>query len=244
MTCYGNNGLSTFDTSGKKSCISGPDFDKYCNYNSNTPFASLHGPPNNSKIKKYWSRGDVKAPLKCILTWSQYLSYQQMKVGSNLGTAKKDIKNGNGYTGKINAGTNNPGNLSYGDLTKSYGATKTKTVSDGVKLAVFPDMAHGLAAMMAYIVKKFNGLNVCQINNTYQGFYTQDESSMHDCIGFAALRLRWVTGVCNSIGIKPYVQLNLNDKETLFAVINGVAGRENGLTFQRGLLESAYKDLK
>ena len=246
MSCYnnsvGNNG-TTLVYNGNDACVSPNDFDKYCNYSTNKPFSNIPGPPSNSKIKTYWNRGDVKAPLKSVLTWNQYLSYQSIPKGSKMITKRGNIPSGNSYTGKGN-GLNNPINLSCGKISKLYGGNSSKKMADGQKNAIFPDMKSGLAASMHFYIDSYHGQNMCQLNNRQQGYFSKDCSEMHDGYGMAALRLRWVTHNCQKTGIRPEEQLNLKDKETLFTVVSSAASAENGLTFQRGFLESAYAMVK
>lgn len=224
---------------GGQPCLSPQEFDSKVDYNSGNPFKNLQGPPNNSKIKIYWQRGDVKERIKLKLTFSQYVSYQGIPKGSKMITKNSNIPSGSSYTGKGN-GLNNPINLSYGKISKLYGGNSVKTMADGQKNAVFPDMKKGLAAAMHFYIDSYHGQNMCQINNRQQGYYSQDCSEMHDGVGMAALRLIWVTHNCKKMDIKPDEQLNLKDKNTLFTVVSAAAAIENGLKFQKGFLEEAY----
>lgn len=152
--CYSNlNTNSNYTVVSGASCVSPNDFDSLCNYNSNRPFANLPGPTSDSKIKTYWKRGDVTYPLKCKLTWNEYISYQKIPIGTKLGTTSLQTFSSSGKKGN---GLNNPVNLSYGDIAKMYGSTGSKTMSDGQKNAVFPDIESGLAAAMHFIKKKLS----------------------------------------------------------------------------------------
>lgn len=235
MACYTEQTIGTVD-----SCIKPQEFDKMCDYKSNTPFKNLQGPPSDSKIKEYWNNGSVKAPLKnCALTFTEYMSFLSQKKGSNMIKKTGNIPSGNSYSGTGN-GLNNPINISRGDISKKYGGNSAKIMSDGQPCAIFKDMLHGLAASMHFYIDKYHGQNICQLNNRQQGYVELDGKEMHDCIGMAALRLRWVTNNCNKTGIKPNEQLDLKDKDTLFICINAASLSENGITFQRNFLESAY----
>lgn len=235
--------FNNVSTDGGQACLSPQEFDSKVDYNSNQPFKNLQGPPNNSKIETYWKRGDVKAPIKLILTFSQYVSYQGIPKGSKMITKSSNIPSGNSYTGKGN-GLNNPINLSCGKISKLYGGNSVKVMADGQKNAVFSNMKNGLAAAMHFYIDFYHGQNMCQLNNRQQGYYSKDCSDIHDGIGMAALRLRWVTHNCKKTDIKPYEQLNLKDKNTLFTVVNAAASVENGLIFQKGFLEDAYSLVK
>ena len=243
MTSGMDNG-NTYATNSVESCIKPQEFDNLCDYNSSRPFANLVGPPQNSKIKEYWENGDVKAPLaNCALTFTEYMSWQSMPKGSNMVTKSGNIPSGNGYTGKGN-GLNNPINISFGKISKTYWGDKSqKKMADGQMAAVFPDMVSGLAAAMHWYVENYHGLNMCQLNNRHQGYVSLDGKEIHDCVGMAALRLRWVTNNCKQTGVKPDQQLNLKDKKTLFTMVNSASKVENGLTFQQGFLEEAYKKI-
>jgi hypothetical protein len=223
-------------------CMKPQEFDKLCNYSSNKPFANLPGPPSDSKIKTYWKNGSVKAPLKTALTFTQYISWLTIPVGSKMIKKNGNIPSGDGYTGKGN-GLNNPINISYSKLSQQYGGNSAKKMADGQRAAIFPNMLNGLAAGMHYFIINYHGKNTCQLNNQQQGYVSLDGKEVHDCIGMAALRLRWVTNNCKKTGLKPYEQLNLKDKETLFNFINSASSIESGLTFQRGFLERAYNKL-
>ena len=235
-----NYNSTNYDTSGTNTCIKPQEFDKMCDYSSSKPFQNLQGPPSNSKIKTYWSKGWVKAPLKnCALTFTQYVAWQAIPKGSQMITKRGSYREGDGYTGTGN-GLLNPINISVGKVSKQYGGNSGKLMADKQYCAKFPDMLHGLAAAMHFYIESYHGQNVCQLNNRQQGFLENDEKKQHDCIGMAALRLRWVTEKCHKMGIKPNEQLNLKDKETLFLAVSAAASNENGLTFQRGFLERAY----
>jgi hypothetical protein len=54
------------------------------------------------------------------------------------------------------------------------------------------------------------------------------------------LRLLWITHVSDTLGISPFVKLNLNDKETMFSLIAAVAKQESTSTVSRRDLESAW----
>ena len=234
-----NNGIN-YATNGVSSCIKPQEFDAMCNYKSNTPFENLQGPPSNSKIKLYWSKGWVKAPLKnCALTFTEYMSWQSMPIGSQMVTKTANIPSGDYYIGTDN-GLNNPINISVGKISKMYDGNRESIRSDGQKAAVFPDMKRGLAAAMHFYIENYHGKNICQLNNKHQGYVSLDGTQIHDCIGMAALRLRWVTNNCQQMGLKPYEQLNLKDKNTLFASINSAANIENKLLFHLQFLEGAY----
>lgn len=239
MSCYSTS--SAVVVSGD-SCISPQQFDSMVDYNSTSPFSQLNGPSSDSKIKTYWNRGDVKAKVssKLVLTWSEYISYQSLK---NMVTKSITIPSGNSYIGKGN-GCNNPTNVSLGKISKLYGGTTSKKMSDGQKNAVFPNMESGLATSMHFYIEQYHGKNLCQLNNQHQGYYTKDCTEIHDGIGMAALRLRWVTDNSKRVGIKPNEQLNMKDKETLYAMVSSGAKSENGLTFQRGFLDKAYALVK
>lgn len=217
------------------------EIDALIDFNSEYPFAkfALYGPPADSNIKIYWngpSHGFLNHKCRLKLTFSQYISACAKQKGTNLQTIQANIPEGNSYTGKGN-GLNNPTNLSYCDLAKAFGSTGAKIMSDKQKNAVFPDMLHGLAANMVFLYRSYHGQNVCHMNNRHQGYVNKDK----DRLGMAALRLRWVSGMMNDLGISdPGINFNLNDKNTLFAFVNGMSKRENSLRFQRGMLESAY----
>lgn len=252
MGCYDNVNASTgigntdsgtisnFSSDGKGACINPAEFDKMVDYNSKNPFKNLKRPPN-PQDSTYWDKGWVTAPANLKITFSQYIEYQKKKVGENMKTyVCTKIPSGSSYTGKGN-GRNNPINVSMNEKSKKYGVTKSSTSSSGRQNAIFPDMKHGLAFAMAFYVHNHNGKNLCQLNNSMQGFYENDEKVKRDCVGMTALRLRWISNYVINTGIEPNEQLNMNDKETLFALMYGVALNENGVTFQRGFLESAYQ---
>lgn len=239
--CYGS--ISSTYRESKVSCVSPQEFDSMVDYNSKQPFKNLQGPPVGSKISIYWKRGDVTAPGNIILTLTEYVKYQSIKVGSQMTTKSMNIPSGNSYTGKGN-GLNNPVNLSCGSISKLYGGNESHTMSDGQKNAKFPNMESGVAAAMHFYIETYHGKNVCQVNNQHQGYFSQDCKDIKDGIGMAALRLRWVSHNCSKLNLKPNEQLNLKDKETLFAFISSTSYSENGITLQRGLLEKAYAMVK
>lgn len=248
MACYTKENNTTLEfangsVDGGQACLSPQEFDSKVDYNSNQPFKNLQGPPSGSKIQTYWKRGDVTGPGKIDLTFAQYVGYQNIPKGSKMITKNGNIPEGSSWTGKGN-GLNNPINLSCGKISKLYGGNSAKTMADGQKNAIFSDMKNGLAAAMHFYIDVYHGLNMCQLNNRQQGYYSKDCSDIHDGVGMTALRLRWVTHNCKKTGIKPDEQLNLKDKETLFTVVSASASAENGLVFQRGFLESAYALVK
>jgi len=54
------------------------------------------------------------------------------------------------------------------------------------------------------------------------------------------LRLLWITHVSDTLGVNPFVKLNLNDKETMFSLIAAIAKQESSSTISRRDLESAW----
>ena len=222
------------------------NIDKYIDYNSNDPFRNLPNPPQNSKILTYWKRGDVKAKIKLGLTFSDYIKAQKLPIGQNLKRLRFSGNSGNGYKGKGN-GLNNPINLSYGNIAKMYNSISSKKMSDGQNNAVFSNIVDGLAASMHFIIKEYHGKNLCQLNNKHQGYVNLDSvpppKGIGDPFGMASLRLQWVTHQCRKTGIGPFDQLDLKDKDTLFELTNSMSRIENGMTFERGLLEQAYNKI-
>lgn len=217
--------------------------DAYIDFNSNKPFERLPGPPPDSKILAYWKRGDVKAPIKLALTFGQYLAAQKIPKGGNLQKIRYTGPMGDSYSGKGN-GLNNPTNLSLSKWSKLYGGNSSKKMADGQNNAVFNSMFDGLCASMHFIIDQYHGRNICQLNNQHQGYVNQDGPAMHDVFGMAALRLRWVTNKCKSMGIAPEVQPDLRDPDTLFMLVNAMSKSENSLTFGRDMLMKAYNRVK
>jgi hypothetical protein len=220
------------------------EYDKYIDYNSDDPFANLPGPPEGSGILKYWNRGDVRSKGKLRLTWGTYLAATKMGIGGSLVTRPFTGPAGDIATGRGN-GLNNPINLSFGTIAKKYGATGFKVMADKQKNAIFPSLVNGLAASMHFYIAEYHGKNVCQLNNQQQGFYVNDsipvsQRGIGDPLGMAALRLRWVTSKMNSLNISATDQLNLHDRDTLYASVAAAAKIENGMIFGRQFLDKAY----
>ena len=60
-------------------------------------------------------------------------------------------------TGTLPARTNNPGNIMYGPIAKSYGAVGSSPSTNGPPVAVFPTPTHGFAAMDGLLSSKYSG---------------------------------------------------------------------------------------
>jgi hypothetical protein len=58
--------------------------------------------------------------------------------------------------GTLPARTNNPGNIMYGDIAKSYGAVGSSPSTNGPPVAVFPTPTHGFAAMDGLLTSKYS----------------------------------------------------------------------------------------
>lgn len=223
--------------------------DSYIDYNSDNPFARLPGPPAGSKIALYWANGSVKSKGRVLLTFSQYMQYAAMSTGTSLTripfTGPAD-NTGDSWSGKGN-GRNNPVNISYGALAKKWGSTGSRKAADGQPCAVFDNMKHGLCASMEFLMNEYHGQNICQINNRHQGYVKNDAvpppKGIGDPLGMAALRLKWVTHQCNKTGLRPFQQLDMRDKDTIFQLTNAVSKNENGFTFGYKYLDDAYKKI-
>jgi hypothetical protein len=59
-------------------------------------------------------------------------------------------------TGTLPARTNNPGNIMYGDIAKSYGAVGSSPSTNGPPVAVFPTPEAGFAAMDGLLTSKYS----------------------------------------------------------------------------------------
>lgn len=59
-------------------------------------------------------------------------------------------------TGTLPARTNNPGNIMYGDIARSYGAVGSSPSTNGPPVAVFPTPAHGFAAMDGLLTSNYS----------------------------------------------------------------------------------------
>lgn len=244
--------------SSKSGCFDMDLFDKVCDWNSDKPFEPLRnqagikdrGYPLGSRIKAYWSPNHIFYwPFRSLLTWKEYLQYQQATPSIRLKFSLATITNGQGSNYIANGGTilsNNPGNISIGQIARKYGCTNSKTKADGQQSAIFSNMTDGLAAIIELIVTKYADKNMCQINNGYQGRYTQDCDAFNDTWGFAALRLQWVTNICNIIGCGPDMVILTSDpndeeqKENLLCIVYAICKMETGTSFSKTFLEGAY----
>ena len=146
--------------------------------------------------------------------------------------------------GTIAARHNNPCNISprKGD----FGHIGSSAAADGQNHAAYRTVVDGLASTMKLYVEKYNHKSIRTVNNGFQGFLesARKKYSEEDWKALENLRLRWITSISKSLGISPFVKLELNDKETMFSFLAAVAKHESGSTLGRGDLEAAWKLFK
>ena len=146
--------------------------------------------------------------------------------------------------GTIAARHNNPCNISprKGD----FGHIGSSAAADGQNHAAYRTVVDGLASTMKLYVEKYNHKSIRTVNNGFQGFLetARKKYPEEDWKALENLRLRWITSISKSLGISPFVKLELNDKETMFSFLAAVAKHESGSTLGRSDLEAAWKLFK
>lgn len=240
---------------------------KYINYDNATVNGSLSGSnsiPKDNTPSKYTGKEytlaeagwNVTKPFKGIKAYTISLNTKVILTKEDLW--KKDtgdpqtIKTKSNLIGeqtRLGKGTiaarhNNPCNISprKGD----FGHIGSSAAADGQNHAAYRTVVDGLASTMKLYVEKYNHKSIRTVNNGFQGFLESARKKYpeQDWKALENLRLRWITSISKSLGISPFVKLELNDKETMFSFLAAVAKHESGSTLGRGDLEAAWKLFK
>lgn len=180
-----------------------------------------------------------------VSSWSGTLNIQpeqlEEKDDPNQKGAKQTSKapKGDSYSSKNKESRgykfNNPCDISHSGTDIGY--ISSQKVADGQPLAKFDSMVNGIASTMRLLKKKYNDKSVRDMNTVggYQGYYKANEE-----VGLTALRLIWITNTARDLGVGTTDKMNLDDKGSMFNMVNAIAERETRTTMQQGFLEKAY----
>ena len=135
--------------------------------------------------------------------------------------------------------SNNPCNISPSKSDIWYAGFKK--LPDWQTHASYKNKIAGLASAMRLLRKRktYHNHSICFINCIwwYQGWHYKE----HEVDWLKALRLIWITHVANHLKVSPTTPLNLDDPETLMAVIQAIALQETSSKIWKSTLEEAYK---
>ena len=222
---------------------------KYIDYHtmaSNTNISS-----NRSEYRTLASAGwNISRPFKNIATYRTNLNAKVNLTKEDLW--KKDsgssqtIHNNNIIGSQTRLGSNlarkhnNPCNISPRKGDPGY--IGSSSAADGQKHGGYRSVVEGLASTMKLYLDKYNNKSIRTMNNGYQGHLeaSRKQYSEQDWKALENLRLLWITHVSDTLGVNPFVKLNLNDKETMFSLIAAIAKQESSSTISRRDLESAW----
>lgn len=229
------------------SCVSPEEFDKLVDYNSPTPFINLK-PPKDSKIKAYYKTSHLyhnygKKTPSITITWKQYLDYNMMTFDPSKVHEFENLFCASKGKGTQKVRYNNPGNIHVGDLSRKYGGGDSGQIDVNSNLAIFPTLANGVACIM-HILQKHDKKNICQINNSYQGYYKYDctPRGMNDGFGAAALRLNWITKLMKTLGdMKPYEFFDFTNENSVLSLTYAICAHESNCRLDEDTLRDAYK---
>lgn len=236
--------MSCFNLQPQNTCTDDNTFDEKCDYNSKFPFKWIKEPaPKGSKLTAYYPNFQCKYDFN--LTWKQYVDAQS-NTGPKKITSKPNYPKPEEQYISSKLKGNNPGSLSFGDIARKYGSTGSETKKDGQKFAVFEDLISGIAASIENLIRNYNGKNLCQVSAKYQGDYKLDGSPKgnNDCNAGRANRLIWVKNTSINLNVSPTMNLDLNDKNTLFALVYAKTISENGSKLSEATIEKGYNKYK
>ena len=222
---------------------------KYINYSTMT--SNFNSNSNNLEYKTLASAGwNISRPFRNISSY-------KVNLNSKVNLTKEDLwKQDNGSSQTVHNNNiigsqtrlgsnlarkhNNPCNISPRKGDPGY--IGSSSAADGQKHGGYRSVVEGLASTMKLYLDKYNNKSIRTINNGYQGHLeaSRKQYSEQDWKALENLRLLWITHVSDTLGISPFVKLNLNDKETMFSLIAAVAKQESTSTVSRRDLESAW----
>lgn len=232
--------MSCYNLPVQNTCPDANSFDAQCKYETKYPFKWINTPPKGSKLRAYYK--DFQCIYDFNLTWKQYVDAQN-KASSEKLTNLPAYPPFYAETITLNLiRTNNPVSLSFGDLAKKYDSISYETKADGQKFALFKTLTDGLAASIEFLLKRYNGKNICQMSARHQGDYRLDGSpkGFNDCNAGHAVRLIWVKNTSKKLNVSPTMNFDLNDKESLFALLYAMTSAENGSKLSKQTIEQGY----